>query len=489
MRTDCNIVAQRHPALEDAADIDRYVAAAGERTADVDARWIRECHSSVEKRVRLDPLITPLQLGEIALAVDAQCFGDARRARRRHRHAVAYRESNHIGQEIFAARIAIVDRRQPMREGRGRRRHDAGVDFAYRLLLEARILVLDDRGNTPVGGANDAAVSRRIVEVDREQRQGAPLRVLDDFPQSRFARQRIGPEHHQRHAVGRERGKGAAQCVAGAARRILPRPDKIGIGKARAQGVAGAVDDADRTRGHGPCGREHVREQGLPAERMQDFGQRGMHALTLPCGKDRDLQWFHDNGIIAFLPGGGRSLAQRRQVLALPIGLLAAHNLCPSTAVNWFAGLILVSSRSVNSLVWGLLFVGIFGPGALAGTLAIACRSIGFVGKLFGEALEETSRGPIEALDAAGAPALSRLSFGYWPQVKPAFWSIALFRWDINVRESAVLGLVGAGGIGMALDAALNLFQWDRVAVILLAIMAIVIVAEIVVTQVRRRVI
>ena len=71
--------------------------------------------------------------------------------------------------------------------------------------------------------------------------------------------------------------------------------------------------------------------------------------------------------------------------------------------------------------------------------------------------------------------------------MRPAFWSIALFRWDINVRESAVLGLVGAGGIGMALDSALNLFQWDRVALILLAIFAVVIVAEIVVTQVRKR--
>ena len=69
----------------------------------------------------------------------------------------------------------------------------------------------------------------------------------------------------------------------------------------------------------------------------------------------------------------------------------------------------------------------------------------------------------------------------------PAFWSIALFRWDINVRESAVLGLVGAGGIGMALDSAMNLFQWDRVAVILLAIVAVVVIAEVVVTQVRKR--
>lgn len=175
-------------------------------------------------------------------------------------------------------------------------------------------------------------------------------------------------------------------------------------------------------------------------------------------------------------------------LLALPVGVLAAHNLVPSTPVNLVAKLILVSSRSVNSLVWALLFVGIFGPGALAGTLAIAFRSIGFVGKLFGEALEDAQPGPIEALVATGAPWPSRLTYGFWPQVKPAFWSIALFRWDINVRESAVLGLVGAGGIGMALDSALNLFQWPRVALILAAIFAVVVAAEIVVTQVRKRV-
>lgn len=174
-------------------------------------------------------------------------------------------------------------------------------------------------------------------------------------------------------------------------------------------------------------------------------------------------------------------------VRALPVGILAAHNLVPNKTINLPAKLILVSSRSVNSLVWALLFVGVFGPGALAGTLAIAFRSIGFVGKLFGEALEEAQPGPIEALTAAGAPWASRMTFGYWPQVKPPFWSIALFRWDINVRESAVLGLVGAGGIGMALDAALNLFRWDRVALILVAILAVVVIAEIAVTQVRKR--
>ena len=176
-------------------------------------------------------------------------------------------------------------------------------------------------------------------------------------------------------------------------------------------------------------------------------------------------------------------------LMGVPLGVLAAHNIVPNVAINYFAKLMLVSSRSVNSLVWALLFVAIFGPGALAGTMAIAFRSIGFVGKLFGEALEETRPGPIEALRAAGAPAASILVKGYWPQVVPAFWAIALFRWDISVRESAVLGLVGAGGIGMAIDSAMNLFQWERVALMLMAIFAIVVVGELVVTYIRKRII
>jgi len=175
-------------------------------------------------------------------------------------------------------------------------------------------------------------------------------------------------------------------------------------------------------------------------------------------------------------------------ILAVPVGLLAANNLTPNRLINQLARLILVSSRSVNSLVWALLFIAIFGPGALAGTLAIAFRSIGFVGKLVGEAIEEAQRGPVEALTATGASSGAVLWYGYWPQIRPAFWSIVLLRWDINVRESAVLGLVGAGGIGMALDTALNLFQWDRVALVLAAIFAVVIVAEVIITQARKRI-
>jgi phosphonate transport system permease protein len=175
-------------------------------------------------------------------------------------------------------------------------------------------------------------------------------------------------------------------------------------------------------------------------------------------------------------------------VIAFPLGVLAARNIMPNPAVRLGAKLCLVASRSVNSLVWALFFVAIFGPGALAGTVAITCRSIGFVGKLLGEALEEVAPGPVEAIAAVGAPWPSVFLKGYWPQVKPAFLSVALLRWDINVRESAVLGLVGAGGIGLVLDSAINVFRWRAVAAVLVAIAAVVLLAEVAVTAIRKRI-
>jgi phosphonate transport system permease protein len=176
-------------------------------------------------------------------------------------------------------------------------------------------------------------------------------------------------------------------------------------------------------------------------------------------------------------------------VIAVPVALLAARNITKSKILNLLATFIQVSSRSVSSIIWALLFVAIFGPGALAGVLAIGVRSIGFVGKLLAEAIEETPAGPIEALTATGAPIMSILSKGYWPSVEPSFWGVALFRWDINIRESVVLGLVGAGGIGVALDTALNTIDWPLVGMILAVIFAVVIATEIVTSSVRSRII
>jgi phosphonate ABC transporter permease subunit PhnE len=176
-------------------------------------------------------------------------------------------------------------------------------------------------------------------------------------------------------------------------------------------------------------------------------------------------------------------------ILASLVALLVARNVTRSALLNSAGRFVLVSTRSVHAMVWALFFVAVFGPGALAGMLAIAVHSIGFTGKFLSEAIEEAKPGPIEALAATGASPFAILIKGYWPQVKPAFLAIVMFRWDINVRESAVLGLVGGGGLGMALDTALNNLYWDQAGLVLLVIFAVVIATEIATAWIRNRII
>ncbi len=173
-------------------------------------------------------------------------------------------------------------------------------------------------------------------------------------------------------------------------------------------------------------------------------------------------------------------------IIATPVAFLAAQNTTPHRLVaRPVALMIIVASRSINSLIWALLLVSILGPGQLAGIIAIALRSIGFVGKLLYEAIEETDATQIEAVTATGASRPQVLIFGYWPQVAPAFWGISVFRWDINIRESAVLGLVGAGGLGLQLQASLNVLAWPQVTMILLVILATVVFSEWISARVR----
>ena len=176
-------------------------------------------------------------------------------------------------------------------------------------------------------------------------------------------------------------------------------------------------------------------------------------------------------------------------VIAAPVALMVARNVTRSVFIQSIGRFILVATRSVHAMVWALFFVAVFGPGALAGTLAIAVHSVGFTGKFLSEAIEEAKPGPLEALRATGAPPLAVLIKGVWPQVKPAFLALAMFRWDINVRESAVLGLVGGGGLGMALDTALSNLYWDQAGLVLCVVFAVVIAAEIATSLVRSRII
>jgi phosphonate transport system permease protein len=175
-------------------------------------------------------------------------------------------------------------------------------------------------------------------------------------------------------------------------------------------------------------------------------------------------------------------------LLAFPVAFLAARN-TTFNAVTWFVGrFILVGSRSVNTVVWGLLFVAIFGPGPLAGIWAIAFRSIGFMGKLVAEAIEEIDEGTVEAIEATGASRLQVLWIGILPQVLPVIYGTTVYRWDINIRESTVLGFVGAGGIGILLYSSINQFLWQEVAVILITVFGVVIASEFISATVRQRI-
>ncbi|MCG8479580.1 MAG: phosphonate ABC transporter, permease protein PhnE [Spirochaetales bacterium] len=177
-------------------------------------------------------------------------------------------------------------------------------------------------------------------------------------------------------------------------------------------------------------------------------------------------------------------------VLAVPVAFLAARNTSPVRGVfRPVALFLIVASRSVNSLAWALLLVTIVGPGVFAGVIAIALRSVGFVGKLLYEAIEEIDPTQVEAIQSTGAHPLQVLRIAVLPQVMPAFAGISVYRWDINIRESTVLGLVGAGGIGLQLQASINILAWRQVAVVLLLILATVLFSEWVTARVRKAVI
>ena len=135
-----------------------------------------------------------------------------------------------------------------------------------------------------------------------------------------------------------------------------------------------------------------------------------------------------------------------------------------------------------------LLLVAILGPGVLAGILAIALRSIGFIGKLLYEAIEEIDAAQIEAIEATGASSAQTMAWGVVPQVAPTLAGISVFRWDINIREATVLGLVGAGGIGMNLESSMSTLAWNQVALILLVILGTVVISEYVSARVRKAV-
>jgi phosphonate transport system permease protein len=170
--------------------------------------------------------------------------------------------------------------------------------------------------------------------------------------------------------------------------------------------------------------------------------------------------------------------------LALPVGLLSARNLMPAW-LSWPARLLIVSARSFHPVIVAIVFVKAVGFGALAGILALTVASIGFIGKLIAEAIEEISLKQVEAVRATGAPFMSVIAFGVLPQVFARFIGFCTYQLDSNLRNSTMVGIVGAGGIGGTLFAAFQRFDYDYVCAILVSIIALIMLGEMLATYVR----
>ena len=167
-------------------------------------------------------------------------------------------------------------------------------------------------------------------------------------------------------------------------------------------------------------------------------------------------------------------------------GVLAAGNLTPfwmHQPMKWLLG----GLRAVPMILLALMFVSTVGLGPFPGVLAVAVHSTGMLGKFYAEAFENARRGPLEALDSTGATWLQRIRFGVLTQVTPDLVRDTLFRFELNLRESLVLGLVGAGGIGFYIQLYIRAFQYQKVATLTLVVLVMVVLVEQVSVAIRKR--
>lgn len=172
-------------------------------------------------------------------------------------------------------------------------------------------------------------------------------------------------------------------------------------------------------------------------------------------------------------------------LLSLPIGLMGARNLMPSW-ISWPARALVSVCRSLHPVIVAILFVKAVGFGALAGVLALIVASIGFIGKLFAEAIEEISIKQVEAIRATGASFMNVILFGVLPQVMSRFVGFSTYQLDSNLRNSTMVGIVGAGGVGGVLFSAFQRFDYDFVLTILITIITIIVVGELLANSVKK---
>jgi phosphonate transport system permease protein len=158
-------------------------------------------------------------------------------------------------------------------------------------------------------------------------------------------------------------------------------------------------------------------------------------------------------------------------VAAVPLGFLGARNIIPQPVFRFLTRRIFDGMRGLDQLIWALVFVRAMGLGPIAGILAIAVAETGILSKLFSEAVENIDRKQVEGINSVGASFLGRLRYAVLPQVLPVMISQTLYSIESNSREATILGLVGAGGVGLRLSERIQINAWDQVAYIIVLIL------------------
>lgn len=161
-------------------------------------------------------------------------------------------------------------------------------------------------------------------------------------------------------------------------------------------------------------------------------------------------------------------------VLAFPLGLLAARNIVPQAATHFLSRRFLDSVRGVDELIWALVWINVVGLGPFAGALAIATANFGAFGKLFSEAFEAAKSGPVEGVIAAGGAAAHGVRYGVVPEVLPVLLSQILYYFESNTRSATIIGIVGAGGIGLHLSEQIRMIEYQQVCALILMILVVV---------------
>lgn len=164
-------------------------------------------------------------------------------------------------------------------------------------------------------------------------------------------------------------------------------------------------------------------------------------------------------------------------ILAIPIAFLSATNIVPKP-VALIGRFIIMAIRTIPAFVYGLMFIRVTGAGPFAGLLTMSLCSIGMVSKMYIESIEDMDTRILESLDACGCTTFQKIRYGILPQLMPDFASTIIYRFDMNLRDATVLGLVGAGGIGAPLIFAMNAYRWNEAGAILTGLIILVLIIE-----------